>query len=173
MLRSKTRGFSLVEILIVLGLMGILATVVLMNFSGSDTGTKEQTLKANLAALRQAVDLYKSDHGRFPSTTGDWSSNGNSTRFIRQMTEFTRADGQASTTKSTTYKYGPYLKAFPEDPFTNTTTVSIDTSNERLLSAIAAAVASGSGAGGWYYEAKSGNICANLGSAYPSEYASY
>ncbi|MFN0149459.1 MAG: type II secretion system protein [bacterium] len=173
MFSKNRRGFSLVEILIVLGLMGVLATVVLMNFSGSDTGTKEQTLKANLSALRQALDLYRSDHGWYPCTAGDWNAAGNSNNFINQMTQYTSATGQPSTTKSTTYKYGPYLKAFPKEPFSGLTTTTINTTNERLLSAIATAVAASAATGGWYYESKSGNICGNLGTTFPSSYAGY
>lgn len=171
--RRNRRGFTLVEILIVLGLMGILATVVLMNFSGSDTGSKEQALKANLAALRQALDLYKSDHGWYPCTSGDWNNSGNATNFTYQLTRYTNAAGQPNTTKTTAYKYGPYLKAWPKEPVTGSVAVTINTTNERLLATIAAAVAASGGAGGWYYESRSGNICANLGSAYPPEYAGY
>ncbi len=166
-------GFSLAEILIVLGIMGILATVVVLNFAGSDTGAKEESLKSNVAILREALDLYKSDHGWYPCESSDWNSKGSATNFIRQLTEYTDASGRPRTTKTTKFKYGPYLKKFPEDPVSGLSTVYIDRKNERVLKTLSRVVSKGSGKGGWYYEAKSGNVCANLGKSFPSEYASY
>jgi general secretion pathway protein G len=173
MKRSRPRGFSLVEILIVLGLMGILATVVLMNFGNSDRGTKEQTLKSNLTVVRQALDVYKSDHGWYPCDPADWNSAGNAANFIRQMTEYTSATGQPSTTRTSTFKYGPYLKSWPVEPMSKISTVTVNTTQERLLATIGAAVAASGATGGWYYEARSGNFCGNLGSTFPPEYARY
>ena len=51
--RPNGKGFSLAEILIVLGIMAILATVVVLNFSNSDTGAKENSLKSMPAKSRQ------------------------------------------------------------------------------------------------------------------------
>ena len=152
---KSTKGFSLAEILIVLGIMGILATVVVLNFAGSDTGAREESLKSNVAVLREALDLYKADHGWYPCDSSDWNSGGNANNFIRQLTEYNDSAGRPSTAKSTRYKYGPYLKKFPEEPVSNLRTVFIDTSNERILSRLASAVSSGAGAGGWYYESLS------------------
>lgn len=173
MKRSTSRGFSLVEILIVLGLMGILATVVLMNFGNSDRGTKEQALKSNLTVVRQALDVYKSDHGWYPCVAGDWNAAGNAANFILQMTRYTSAAGQPSTTRTNVFKYGPYLKAWPLEPFSRISTVTVNTAQERLLATIATAVAASGATGGWFYEAQSGNFCANLGSTFPPEYAAY
>lgn len=167
------RGFSLVEILIVLGLMGILATVVLMNFGNSDRGSKERTLQSNLQMARQALDLYKADHGWYPCDPQDWNAAGNAANFIRQMTEFTSATGQPNTSRTSTYKYGPYLKKWPVEPFSKLSTVTVNTTQERLLATIGAAVAASGATGGWYYEGLSGNFCANLGSSFPPEYARY
>ena len=172
--RLKSRkGFSLAEILIVLGIMGILATVVVLNFAGSDTGAKEESLKGNVAVLREALDLFKADHGWYPCDPSDWNSAGNATYFARQLVEFTNSAGKPSKTKSTSYKYGPYLKKFPEDPVSGLNTVYIDSKKERIFGELAKAVSKGSGKGGWYYEALSGNICGNLGKTFPSDYAGY
>ncbi len=168
------RGFSLAEILIVLGIMGILATVVVINFAGSDTGAKEETMKSNVAVFREAIDLYRADHGWYPcDPVKDWNKAGKPSNFHRQMTEFTDVTGKPSTKKTTKFKYGPYLRKFPEESVTKSTAIYVDKINERIQSKMAATVAKGTGSGGWYYEAKSGNVCANLGKAYPIEYAGY
>jgi len=180
------RGFELVEVLIVLGLLGILATVVLMNFSGSGTGTKGQTLKANLAQLRQAIDLYKVDHGWYPCTAQDWNREGDGDTLIRQLTERTFSSGElaagqlavdimidGSSDMATRLAFGPYLTSWPVEPFSDEATVTINTTSERSLSLLAKNVAASTATGGWYYEAKTGNICANLGQLFPAEYAAF
>lgn len=166
-------GFSLAEILVVITLLAILAGVVLFNLAGSDTGAKESALKSNVSGFRQALNLYKSDHGWYPCDSRDWNSGGNVNRLRRQLTEFTDDTGRPSATKSTRYRFGPYLKKFPEEPITNSVAVVIETNSERILSRISTAVGTGSGTGGWYYEAKSGNVVANLGSSFPREYSEY
>jgi prepilin-type N-terminal cleavage/methylation domain-containing protein len=171
------KGFSLAELLIVIAIIGVLATVVVMNMKGSETGAKEAKLKANLTVFREALIAYNADHGFFPCSPNDWNSGGNETWFKRQLTWYTRADGHASQTKSDDYRFGPYLQEFPENPFYTgnnpsvATTVSIDKTNECLLETLKAAVAGGSGDYGWYYEAKSGNVVPNMGgSAFSDKY---
>ena len=166
-------GFSLAEILVVITLLAILAGVVLFNVSGSDTGAKESALRSNIAGLREAVDMYRVDHGWFPCDPQDYNKGGDGAMFVRQLTEYTSESGRPSKKKTTTYHYGPYLKKFPEDPMTGLPDVKVDTSNERLLSDLAKAINKSSGSGGWYYEAKSGNIVANLGKDYPKTYAGF
>lgn len=172
--RNQSKGFSLAEILIVLGIMAILATVVVLNFSNSDTGAKENALRGNVATLREALDLYRADHGWYPGDpVKDWNKNGNATNLMNQLMQFTDATGKPSTKRTTSYRFGPYLKQWPEDPFSNLTTLTIDKNNEELLGTMADRVAKGNGKGGWYYQSKSGNICPNLGKAYPDDYAHF
>jgi prepilin-type N-terminal cleavage/methylation domain-containing protein len=174
---NRQRGFSLAELLIVMAIIGVLATVVVMNMKGSQTGAKEAKLKANLKILREALIAYEADHGFFPASPNDANNSGDETTFRRQLTWYTDASGNVSSSKSSTYRFGPYLQKFPENPFYTGTAdsvkiaVTINTTNERLLETIQAAVASGSGNYGWYYEAKSGNIVPNLGgSSFPDAY---
>jgi prepilin-type N-terminal cleavage/methylation domain-containing protein len=172
--RTKTKGFSLAEILIVLGIMAILATVVVLNFSNSDTGAKENTLRANVATIREALDLYRSDHGWYPGDPSkDWNKKGKADDLVDQLMEFTDATGKPSSSKTSEYRFGPYLKQWPDDPFTKTTTIKVDKKNEETLSAMADRVSSSNGKGGWYYQTKTGNVCPNLGKSYPSDYANF
>lgn len=176
---KSEQGFSLVELLIVIGIIGILSTIVIMNMRGSEQGAKESKLKANLALIRESLVAYHSDHGFYPCTSGDWNNAGNVTRFKQQLTWFTSETGQVSQTRTTTYRFGPYLQEFPENPFyegaaTLATSVTIDRTNDRILEALQTAIASGNGNYGWYYEAKSGNVVPDLGGAtFPDEYCSF
>ena len=151
---KNEKGFSLVELLIVIGIIGILATIVIMNMRGSETGAKETKLKANLTMLREALVAFHSDHGFFPCSTNDWNSSGNETNFVRQFTWFTDETGKASQTRSSQYRFGPYLQDFPANPFytgTNETValkIYIEKSKDRVLSKLKQDVAAGSG---WLY----------------------
>jgi len=174
------KGFSLAELLIVIAIMGILATVAIMNMKGSETTAREAKLRANSAVLREALIAYHSDHGFFPCTANDYNHAGNQTNFKRQLTWFTREDGAPSQTKDDNYRYGPYLQTFPENPFytgTNpavATNVVINTTDERTMDKLQSDVAALDGNYGWYYEAKSGNVVANLGGdSFPDKYCQY
>jgi len=166
---KKEKGFSLVELLIVISIIGILATVVIMNMRGSETGAKEAKLKANLASMRQSLVAYHADHGFFPCTTNDWNYSGNEEDFKKQLTWFTDAKGNVSKNRSESYRFGPYLQEFPENPFYTGTDperglkVQIDRTNDRILGELKKDIADANGNYGWYYEAKSGNVVANLG----------
>jgi prepilin-type N-terminal cleavage/methylation domain-containing protein len=171
---SKDRGgFSLAEVLIVIALLGILSSIVLLNLGGSDTAAKERTLKGNLQALRSAVKMYHSDHGRYPCSTGDYHYPCTDQQFREKLTRYSRADGRTSANKNAQYAYGPYLDDFPTEPFSASDSLTWSLGTERLKETIANVVDGSGGNGGWYYEPESGNITANLGSAYPNEYAGF
>jgi len=171
---KNSKGFSLAEILIVLGLMAILATVVVLNSSNSSTTAKENALKANVSVLREALDLYRADHGWYPADPDrDHNKKGDPEVLAFQLLGFTNAQGEPSETKTSEYRFGPYLRKWPAEPLTDKADIVVDNKTETMLTVLADKIAKGDGAGGWYYEAKSGNICANLGKQYPSDYATY
>lgn len=168
------RGFSLAELLIVIAIIGILAGIVIMNLSGSRESAKAAKLRANLVTLREAILAYHADHGHYPCTSNDYNKHGDETTFRRQLTWYTNKKGKPSKKKTEVYRYGPYLQDFPEEPITGSKKVHIDRTHERILEQLREDVYNWSGAtGGWYYEAKSGNVVANLGKKFPKEYSHY
>jgi general secretion pathway protein G len=61
--KMKTRkGFTLVEILIVVVILGILAAIVIPQFTNASTEAKEANLKSNLQSVRSQIELYKIRH---------------------------------------------------------------------------------------------------------------
>ena len=64
----KARGFTLVELLVVLTLIAILASLVAPVVSSSIVRAKEATLKENLFILRKAIDDYYADQGDYPGS---------------------------------------------------------------------------------------------------------
>ena len=66
-LKFAQRGFTLVELLIVVIILAILAAIVIPQFSSSTTDANEAALDSNLNALRSAIELYKAQHnGVYP-----------------------------------------------------------------------------------------------------------
>ena len=102
-------GFTLVEILIVVVILGILAAIVIPQFSDASTEAKYSSLASNLQMLRAQIELYKIQHNDTPPTLASFSA---------QLTGQTDVNGNAGT------DFGPYMRDIPVEPFTNDATVS-------------------------------------------------
>lgn len=61
-------GFTLIEVLLVVAILGILAGVVVVNFGGKQKGAMIKATRASIAAVRTAIDMYEVDTGRFPAS---------------------------------------------------------------------------------------------------------
>ncbi|MCL6624610.1 MAG: prepilin-type N-terminal cleavage/methylation domain-containing protein, partial [Fimbriimonadales bacterium] len=65
--QSLKKGFTLVELLIVIIIIAILAAIVVPKFADSGLRSKEAALKSNLKLLRNAVELFKADTAACPA----------------------------------------------------------------------------------------------------------
>lgn len=65
--RKMRKGFTMVELMAVLIILGLLATVLVRNFMGQTDRARIITTKANLKSLHAAVNQFKMDTGRFPA----------------------------------------------------------------------------------------------------------
>jgi general secretion pathway protein G len=63
----KIKGFTLVEIMAVIIIIGLLAAIVSVNFLGQTDKARVVTTKANLKMLHHAVAQFKMDTGRYPT----------------------------------------------------------------------------------------------------------
>ena len=160
------RGFTLVELLIVVIILAILAAIVIPQFSSATVDAQESALDSNLSALRSAIELYKAQHtGKFPGsvaatgatctvgTAGTGAIN-TAQAVIDQLTKYSSASGTTCSGADPTTTLGPYLrKGMPPDPITNSAAIAVATAGTPL--------APGAATGGWAYDVKTGQIVMN------------
>jgi len=60
-------GFTLVELLVVIALISLLAAMAVVQYRNSIQKTQEATLKTNLFRMRDAIDQYYADKGKYPA----------------------------------------------------------------------------------------------------------
>ena len=145
--RRSDAGFTLVELLIVVVILAILASVVIPQFTNVSADAKESSLRSNLATVRQAISLYRVQHNETYPGQGGWAE------FVTQLTTGTLSDGTPGS------KYGPYLRdQFPDNPVTGTSTGKT----------VASMPAGPSGAEAWIYCTSDGQLRANLAGTAPS-----
>lgn len=75
------KGFTIIEIMIVLTIIGILLTIAQPQFQQYTARAKEAVLKENLFTIRDVIDQHYVDKNRYPDTLEDLVSNG----YIRQV----------------------------------------------------------------------------------------
>ena len=89
MKRNDARGWTLIELLIVISLISILATIGLASYKNSVTASKEAILKTDLFRMRDAIDQYYADKGEYPGSLDALVTEG----YLRKIPDdpFTRA----------------------------------------------------------------------------------
>ena len=68
---GKNKGFTLIELLVVMSVIALLLTLAVPRYLGSIDKSKEAVLKENLALMRDAIDKYYGDQGRYPDALED------------------------------------------------------------------------------------------------------
>lgn len=148
-------GFTLVELLIVVVILGILAGIVMPSFNTSTEDAKVSATIQNLQSLRAGVDLYKVQHS--DTYPGYPVGGGTPTEALMkdQMSLASKKDGSTAALGSAGFPLGPYLKTgVPANPFNGLDTI--------LIIADAAAMpTSGDDATGWVFKPKTGELRCN------------
>ena len=152
----KKKGFTLVELIIVVTILGILAAIVLPTFQGNVATAKESAAKSDLMAMRTQIEVYKLQHNAYPP--GYVSGAGAPIATVSlQLIGTTTLAGQASpsTVPADPFLYGPYLKSLPRNPFNSLSTIAyVD-----VGTAFSAAVDGTSS--GWLYKKETAEIVMN------------
>ncbi len=108
---KRKQAFTLVEILIVVIILGILAAIVIPQFTEASDDARESALRSDLQTVRSQLELYKVQHiGSYPADA----------TFVADL--LTKDAGG----------YGPYLQSFPTNPFNSMTTVTVEAGTAAL-----------------------------------------
>jgi general secretion pathway protein G len=101
---GAARGFTLIEIMVVVVIMGILAALIVPKLMGRTDDARIIAAKQDIATVMQALKLYKLDNQRYPTTEQGLQA------LIAKPTTGPAADG---------WKAGGYLDKLPKDPWGN------------------------------------------------------
>jgi len=154
--RDSRRGFTLIEILIVVTILAIVATIVIPQFSNASNTARENMLKDELRYLRTQIVVYKAQHHDvapgYPG--GDNTQASSESDFVQQMTKHTDEKGTVSASASDVFKFGPYLAGMPENPLNKLSKVQIVADTDPWPTADGNTY-------GWFYRPFTGDIMAN------------
>ena len=102
--RSRQTGFTLLEVMVVVVILGVLAALVVPKIIGRPDEARAMAAKQDVASLMQALRLYRLDNQRYPST-----EQGLQALVARP----------ATSPPATGWKAGGYLERLPKDPWGN------------------------------------------------------
>jgi general secretion pathway protein G len=149
---SRTRkhaAFTLIELLVVVVILGIVAAIVLPQFSNASASARAVTLKDDLRFLRNQALTYKVLHLDVAPGYDNGLPTGNASApsFVAQMTLYTDDKGNTSATQTVTYKNGPYLQRIPFNPINGKDTMLVLQNGEAIP-------ADATDTYGWIYQAE-------------------
>ena len=75
-IRKKNAGFTLIELMIVMAIIGVLAVIAVPSYVGAMKHAREAVLKEDLHVLRDAIDSYTSDKQKAPQSLDDLIQDG-------------------------------------------------------------------------------------------------
>lgn len=150
-MRTK-KGFTLVEILIVVVILGILAAIVIPQFSSASSEARLSSVVSNLQAVRSQIQLYKIQHGdKLPGTT-------TGVTFADALLKQTKSDGTVWTSGDTETAYGPYLQKIPLNPYCDGKK---DANENGTVELVAGTTGIGDGSHAWFWDSNTGTFYAD------------
>ncbi|KLV06118.1 MULTISPECIES: type II secretion system major pseudopilin GspG [Photobacterium] len=103
-MQRKQRGFTLLEVMVVIVILGVLASLVVPNLLGNKEKADQQKVVTDISALEQALDMYKLDNSVYPTTDQGLEA---------------LVTKPASSPEPRNYRNGGYIKRLPQDPWGN------------------------------------------------------
>jgi general secretion pathway protein G len=117
MTRQNRKGFTLIEILIVVIILGILAAIVIPQFTNASKEAKQSSLVTMVQSLRSQIALFKLQHNDYlPGTAPLNGAAFDQATFWNQMTLFSDVTGATNATKTVQFDKGPYMQSIPKNP---------------------------------------------------------
>ncbi len=100
--RVREEGFTLVELMVVIFIIGLLATVVILNVLPSQDQAMVTKAESDIATMGQAMEMYRLDNLNYPAT-------GEGLQALRTA--------PPSLTRPERYRAGGYIQQLPDDPW--------------------------------------------------------
>ena len=166
----RQSGFTLVELLIVAIILAILAAIIIPQFASTTTDAQESALRADLAAMRSAMNLYRQQHGEFPGAnassggtcvggTAGTGALGTKQAIEDQLNRYSNAAGQTCSVPGiapNAFPYGPYFQAdaLAANPITGSDDIVIISTGNFEMTADAADM-------GWKFDTVAGKLIVN------------
>jgi general secretion pathway protein G len=102
MQHNKQRGFTLLEVMVVIVILGILASMVVPNLMGNKDKADQQKAISDIVALENALDMYKLDNSIYPTTEQGLDA---------------LVQKPSSSPEPRNFREGGYVKRLPQDPW--------------------------------------------------------
>lgn len=103
-MKRNTRGFTLVEILIVVIILGILAAIVIPQFTNASNDARNNSVQSTLQTVRSQTELFKIQHADTPPA------------FAAMWSIMTGKSNTTDVAVNTNGVFGPYLQQAPVNP---------------------------------------------------------
>ncbi|CAG8999268.1 MAG: Type II secretion system protein G [Candidatus Celerinatantimonas neptuna] len=100
--KRRNKGFSLLEVMVVIVIIGLMATLIVPNLMGNKEKADQKKALADIVALENALDMYKLDNGVYPTT-----EQGLEALVVKPQIAPIPRD----------YRSGGYIRRLPEDPW--------------------------------------------------------
>ncbi|MCD6304483.1 MAG: type II secretion system protein [Planctomycetes bacterium] len=143
----RKTGFTLVELLIVVVILGILAGIVLPKFSNATETARANMLRDDLRLMRSQLMVFKAQHAGVSAGYPDCDPHQTPTEatLVAHITMASNLQGQTAEPGTPGYHYGPYMRAMPENPINGKRSVRIIGDSQQFPNAP-------QGTHGWIYQ---------------------
>lgn len=101
---SSEAGFTLIEMMVVVVILGLLATIVVINVLPSQDRAMREKARADISVLEQAIESYRLDNFTFPTAQEGLAA------LVTPSAGMARPDR---------YREGGYIRRLPKDPWGN------------------------------------------------------
>ncbi|AMG30724.1 type II secretion system protein GspG [Grimontia hollisae] len=103
-MQRRQQGFTLLEIMVVIVILGVLASLVVPNLLGNKDKADQQKAVTDISALEGALDMYRLDNSVYPTTDQGLDA---------------LVSKPSSSPEPRNYREGGYIKRLPQDPWGN------------------------------------------------------